>query len=230
MIKIGICDDEAVLHNQVKKIVSEYDFGVVAEIIDFMSGSELLEYGEYIDILLLDICMPEMDGIEVGHLLKKQRNIGKVIMLTSLTERFQEAFEIEAYRFVIKPIEPQKLIKAIEDAIKAFVGNEMIEVYFENKKYSFQQNEITYISKHQSRTELVIGKEVFQSTWTLSEWITLLDDRMFFQIHKSHIVNLSMISKITDKIYLISGEVLPVAKRRKNELLQKYMEYDLRYR
>lgn len=171
-----------------------------------------------------------MDGIAVGHILKKQHNIGKIIMLTSMTERFHEAFEIEAYRFVDKPIDEQKLIKAIQDSVETFIGNGAIEVFRESKKYFFHQKDIMYISKMLSRTEVIIGENAFQSTKSLAEWEKVLDGRMFFQAHKSHIVNLSKIDWIEDKIYLISGEVLPVAKRRKHDLLQKYMEYDLRYR
>lgn len=230
MIKIGICDDELTVHNQVKQIVSKCNFDTQLEIIDFMCGQELLGYEETIDILLLDICMPEMDGIAVGHLLKRRRNIGKIIMLTSMTERFEEAFEIEAYRFVVKPIDEKKLIKAIEDTLGTFIGNAVVEVYLESKKYSFKQKDIAYISKMHSRTEVIIGEAAFQSIQSLTEWEKVLDDRLFFQTHKSYIVNLSKVDRIEDKIYLISGEVLPVAKRRKNDLMQKYMEYDLRYR
>ena len=99
-MKLGICDDEAVVHHQVKEYIEGIDFGVSLELVDFYNGKELLESTSQIDILLLDICMPELDGIEIGRKLKGNLNIGKIIMLTSMVERFQEAFEIEAYRWM----------------------------------------------------------------------------------------------------------------------------------
>jgi len=68
MIKIGICDDELAIHNQVKKYILDKDFGEKIEIVSFLNGADLLEYGDTIDILLLDIVMPEIDGIDVAVL------------------------------------------------------------------------------------------------------------------------------------------------------------------
>lgn len=229
-MKLGICDDEAVVHHQVKEYIEGIDFGVSLELVDFYNGKELLESTSQIDILLLDICMPELDGIEIGRKLKGNLNIGKIIMLTSMVERFQEAFEIEAYRFITKPIDCEKLVKAIREASDTFVGCVPIEVYQSNQKYRFQQRQIRYIGRMTSRTEVIIGRESFQSGMTLADWEKVLDLRMFLQIHKSYIVNLSQIERIEDKLILKNGEILPIARRRKSELLKRFMQYDLRYR
>lgn len=227
---IGICDDEAVAHRQVKAYIENIDFGVVFDIIDFESGKELLAYAGAIDILLLDIAMPELDGIEIGHRLKTRHNIGRIIMLTGMIERFPEAFEIEAYRFVKKPIERDRLIKAIREAVNTFLGCSPVEVYQNNQKYVLKQRQIRYISRLNSRTEVIIGRESFQSPMTLREWEEQLDMRLFLQVHKSYIVNLSEIDEIEEKIILKNGEIIPIARRRKNELRKQFMQYDLKYR
>ena len=77
---------------------------------------------------------------------------------------------------------------------------------------------------------MIIGRESFQSGMTLAEWESVLDSRMFLQVHKSYIVNLSQIEQIEDKLTLKNGEILPVARRRKSELLKQFVQYDLRYR
>ncbi len=229
-MKLGICDDEAVVHHQVKEYINDIDFGIPLEVTDFYNGEALIESASQIDILLLDICMPGLDGIEVGRKLKGNVNIGKIIMLTSMLERSPEAFEIETYRFITKPIDRKKLVNVIREAIDTFVGCTQIEVYLDNQKYRFQQRQIRYISKLTSRTEVIIGRASFQSGMTLAEWEKVLDARMFLQVHKSHIVNLSEIERIEDKIMLKNGEILPVARRRKSELLNRFIQYDLRYR
>ena len=229
-MKLGICDDEAVVHHQVKEYINDIDFGIPLEVTDFYNGEALIESASQIDILLLDICMPGLDGIEVGRKLKGNVNIGKIIMLTSMLERSPEAFEIEAYRFITKPIDRKKLVNVIREAIDTFVGCTPIEVYLDNQKYCFQQRQIRYISKLTSRTEVIIGRESFQSGMTLAEWGSVLDSRMFLQVHKSYIVNLSQIEQIEDKLTLKNGEILPVARRRKSELLKQFVQYDLRCR
>lgn len=230
MIRIGICDDELSIHNQVKKYILDENFSEKIEIVSFLNGADLLEYEDALDILLLDIVMPEMDGIDVGRLLNRQKNVPKIIMLTSMRERFKEAFEISAYRFVTKPVVQSELIQAIWDAIKTFVGNSTVEVYRDSRKYCFQQKQIVYISKVQSRTEVIIGERAYQSTYSLEDWEEVLDERIFFRVHKSYIVNFFHIDRIEDKIYLSSEEILPVAKRRRTALMQKYIQYDLEFR
>lgn len=230
MLVIGICDDELSIHNQVKQYLSKEDFGEEIKIISFQNGKQLLEYDGRINILLLDIVMPEMDGIDVGRLVNRRKNVEKIIMLTSMVERFREAFEIEAYRFVTKPIMEKELIKTVHEAVRTFAGNSSVEVYSNYAKYNFQQKEIAYISKIQSRTEVIIGEKAYQSPWTMEEWEEVLDKRIFFRIHKSYIANLSYIDRIEDKIYLLSKEVLPIAKRRRSALLQQYIQYDLKFR
>jgi DNA-binding LytR/AlgR family response regulator len=230
MITIGICDDERAVHEQVKAYLDAHTWENELELIHFYDGQELLSYDNAIDILLLDISMPGPDGIEVGRRLKKSRKAGRIIMLTSMVERFPEAFEIEAYRFVPKPVEEEKLIRAIEDSLATFIGTDIVEVFQGNLKYDFPQKEISYISKVYSRTEVIVGKTAFQSDLTLDEWSGILDARMFFQVHRSYLVNLDKIQHIDEEIRLESGEKLPVARRRKADLMKCYMQYDLRYR
>lgn len=65
----------------------------------------------------------------------------------------------------------------------------------------------------------------------MGEWTKQLEGKLFFQCHKSYIVNLSMIEDIgEDRAILITGEQVRVARRRRAELLQVFMEYDTRYR
>lgn len=179
MIKIGICNAEIAIHNQVKKIIFANSFETKVELICFMSGKELLEYNGNIDILLFDISMLGKEGIRKEVFKKRYISIGKIIVLTDLVERFQEAFEIGAYRFITNDTIDERLIKAIKEAMATFIGNAIVEVYLESAKYNFEQREITYISKNQSRTEVIVANIVFHSIHTLLEWKQILDNRLF---------------------------------------------------
>ena len=127
MLKIGICDDEQIVSEILKRKVEIClrEAGVQAEITLFSQGQDLLETGEDLDILFLDIEMPEMDGIEVGKKLRQKGNDFKIIVATSMVERFKEAFYIDAFRFVTKPFEMEE-IRAI--------GGE-VELFIKGKKY-----------------------------------------------------------------------------------------------
>ena len=104
---IGLCDDEMNTHNRVEKMLDDYadmhDLNI--RLIHYVSAKELLDAKDDLDFLLLDIDMPEMDGIEAAHKLRDWGIDYKIIMLTAREDRYREAFKIRAFRFVPKPIE-----------------------------------------------------------------------------------------------------------------------------
>ena len=70
-MKLGICDDEAVVHHQVKEYIEGIDFGVSLELVDFYNGKELLESTSQIDILLLDICCQNWMELKLDENLRE---------------------------------------------------------------------------------------------------------------------------------------------------------------
>ena len=114
-IRIGICDDSEFAHDIVEGYTKEYcqKNGIDIEVIHYYSGKDLLNSKDDLDGLLLDIVMPDMDGIEVGRQLKDRGVPYKVIMLTVRQDIFKEAFKINAFRFVSKPVEQKEFDEAI---------------------------------------------------------------------------------------------------------------------
>ena len=122
MIKIGICDDQEIMQKKLKEILCDclVELKIEAEIFIYLSGKDVLSNSMKLDLLFLDIEMPEMDGIETGLALKKQGFVGKIIMASSAVERFKEAFTIQAFRFVTKPFEKSEILKVL----KAYMDEE----------------------------------------------------------------------------------------------------------
>ena len=125
MLHIAICDDEIHMLGKLKKMVHDFfkvhkiDITVAA----FTCGEKLLEYGKKIDILFLDIQMKNMDGIETAKILRKSGFSGFLIFVTILKETVFQAFEVQAFDYLIKPVEDyhfnkimQRLLEHIENA------------------------------------------------------------------------------------------------------------------
>ena len=102
MIKIGICDDEPIVCEILKKKVSVClaETNTEAEIECFYSGKELLDNSKKTDILFLDIEMPKLDGIETGKKLRENGKDCKIIVATSRVDRFKEG---NLYSFYFAP-------------------------------------------------------------------------------------------------------------------------------
>ena len=103
---IGICDDEIAELQSLKRMIESYcdAHGLEAEIHLFASGVELLSESEHLDLLFLDIAMPGVDGIEAGKRFRKRNPRCKIAMETCREDRIREAFYLEAYRFLPKPL------------------------------------------------------------------------------------------------------------------------------
>lgn len=229
---VGICDDERYAHEQVKNLLKKYckERGVCFEYRHFFSGKEVLENKDDIDVLLLDIHMPELDGIELAKQLNIMGIKYKLILLTCEKERFKDGFKIGAFRFVTKPIDEQELFEAVDDVRNSLIGNQTILVHADGIEYKIRQNEIYYLMSDGTQTRIFTQNNSFRSEKSLLQWEEELDDKLFFRSHRSFLVNLSKIEKIEDDIWLISKERISVSRRNRKNLLYAFMRFDSIYR
>lgn len=232
---IGICDDCEAVHQQIREYIREnFQEQTTEEIVkelffvDFMDGAELLKYDGQMDILFLDIDMPKLDGIQAGKRLRRKQFLGKIILLTSVKERATEGYEIEAYRYLPKPIDRKKLVQYIHEIIQNLAGMETVNLHAGGETYPVKQQNISYIMRlpHSSQTEIIVGKSMFRSKIGISEWMQILDGKLFCRTHRGYIVNLKMAEYIeNNRLILASGEIIPVSRREKAGVKKKFMEF-----
>ena len=235
VLRVGVCDDEKVIYSEMNKYITFYSEQrrIAVKTKYYQSGIELIENKDIadLDILFLDIDMPELDGIETAYQLNKFMKNCKIVMLTSKTERFKEAFKIGAFRFVTKPIEQQEVFDAIDDVRDRMIGNKELTLFRDGKNYIIQQKDILYVMMDKTSAYIFTEKHDFRSNEPLSWWEQELDERLFVRCHKGYIVNLSKIEELEkNMIRLVGGEKIPVARRRKEELELRFMKYDTKYR
>ena len=235
ILRVGICDDEEVIYNKMNRLMITYgeQKKLSMRVQYYSSGSRLLESKDIaeLDIIFLDIDMPELDGIETAHQFNRMKTDCKIIMLTSKVERFKEAFKIGAFRFVTKPIEEHEVFEALDNVRDSMAGMKMIDLYRDGRIYSVLQKDIFYIMVDKKSAYVYTEKYDYRSDETLDWWETELDERLFVRCHKGYIVNVSKIANICKNgIQLTTGERFPIARRRMQEVEQRLMEYDTVYR
>ncbi len=113
---VAICDDEAfmldLLEEKVKKMLPS---GATKR---FSSGRELLEDSTKVDILLLDIQMPGMDGMETARLFHRQQRDTLIIFVTAASEYVFQAFDVGAFHYLVKPLEDDKFFEVFGNAVQ----------------------------------------------------------------------------------------------------------------
>lgn len=227
MMKIGICDDEQIiceiLKEKVEICLEEND--IDAEILCFQRGRELLGTEEKLDILFLDIEMPEIDGIETGKKLLQQGKDCRIIVATSRVERFKEAFRINAFRFITKPFEIDEVREVLQEAVVSLGGTKKIEVYRNREKYNILCKDIFFIEAIDSSVEFVLEEGRYRKESSLSELEKELEKNIFFRINRQCMVNINKIERYEKGNVWILGDIKKVSQRRKKEFQLAYREH-----
>lgn len=232
MIKIGICDggksNLSLLEDIVCNCLKQLETSV--EIFNYDSGNVLLKNYEQLDLIFLNMQMPEMDGIETGKILRKRGYVGKIIMSGVGTERFKEAFTIDTFRFVSKPFQKEEIMEALKDYIETRLGIEEIKVRRKRNEYIFYQKDILYVYAVNSSIDLCMKNGIYRMERSLSELEGILDSRLFYKISKQYIINLKEIDEYSNGRVTIHETELKVSVRRKKEFEKVYHMFQIKYK
>lgn len=231
MINIAICDDNQLFLNSLADTVSHL---VKSEhnIFKFTKAKDLLnrieDYsGESIDIVITDIEMPELNGVNMAKELKNTQPRIQFIFVTNYTEYIQEVFTVNPVYYILKPVDENKLSEALEKAISQLSESDKrcFNVTTKNKIVRIRLDDIKYVESYSRK---IIVHEIRRNT----ELLMKLDDfekelpPYFLRIHKSYSVNMNMIRSINNnRIELFSGEVLPVAKAKYPEIKKNILAF-----
>lgn len=228
-VKIGLCDDESIIMEILKRQIETVmkKVGIDFEIKTFSSGKKLLSTVNSFHLVFLDLQMPEIDGIELGRRIRMKNPKCKTIIATGQVERFKEAFHVNAFRFITKPFCQEEVEEAICSFLKGRMGRKKISVYQNRVLYDIEQRDITYLLAYGSYIEVATENGIFRKEISLSDAEELLDNRMFFRVHRKYIVNMEKIEVYQDGNIWVNERKIEVARRKKREFEKKYMEFDL---
>ncbi|TCL58589.1 LytTR family two component transcriptional regulator [Kineothrix alysoides] len=231
MIKIGICDDEELVTDILQRIIEEclQEIGQHYEIHTFLSGRALLEKVQELDVVFLDVLMPDMNGYETGKQINKLNPGCRIIMATGEIEYFEEAFKINAVWYLRKPFYKEGIMEALTRVIHLSLGMNVVELYKERNKYRILQKNIKYVRAYNSYTEYFVGNEIFRKEVSLKGAEYELDMRLFFRIDKKYIVNISWIDAYKDEKIWIDGNEFILSRRRKSTFYKEYLLYQSEY-
>jgi two-component system LytT family response regulator len=244
MLKALIIDDESRARETISGMLRLYCpiINEITEADNIIEAQELLIKNEP-DIVFLDVQMPGGGGFE---LLQQLKTINfKLVFITAYQEHAIKAFKFSAVDYLLKPLNPDELIDAVERA-RTGIENENISLRLdtlvknmsikepEQKKIVIKTSESLHIIKvsdiirceadrNYTKFHLIDKKNVFVST-TIKEYEELLDKQGFFRVHQSHLINLSYISSFDKKdggtLVMKDGSLVPVAVRKKEALLK----------
>lgn len=212
--KIAICDDSKEDIAYVSSIVKSWaaTSRCVVDIKDFHSAESFLfhyeDENDY-DILLLDIEMDGINGVELAKRVRSDNKEVQIIFITGYNDYIADGYDVEALHYILKPVHADKLymvldracekLKKNEEALILLVGDTMVRIPL--YEIRFIEVRANYVTIH--------AKEDISVKTTLSGLADRLNE-MFFKIGRSYIVNMKYIRKITKAEVFLEGADMPL--------------------
>lgn len=214
-MRIAICDDESVQHDYLKQLLHKWSMqkNIIVNITCFPSAeSFLFRYTEdkMYDILLLDIEMGEMSGVELARAVRKTNKEIQIIFVTGYMEYIADGYDVEALHYLIKPVTQTKFFDVLDRAVIKLHRNEQtLYLNLGNENVRLPLYEIQYLEVQRNYVTIHADKE-YTVKMTLSELEKELDNT-FFRTGRSYIINLKYIRRILKtEIHLADGTILPL--------------------
>ncbi len=234
MLRIAICDDEKRLAEENKTVLETAlaELCVSAEITVYTDSRNLLyditEDGFHYDLLLSDIEMPEISGMELAERIKPFLPDIRIIFITSHIEYAIDAFELSIFRYVPKSDIEKRLPAAIKDAV-SLINLEADKSYTIQVKGRFEKipfRDILYIERDGKNAAINTSDGVSKVRKSLQTVFDELQSEEFIFIDRGCIVNLIHVMQIkTNTAMLKNGTVLPISRSHLQEVKEQINNY-----
>lgn len=231
ILHIAVCDDEAADRIQIagkaEKIMQEEELSCTVS--SYESGSDLLaaiQHGERFHMLLLDVMMDELGGMELAAALRKMGEDTAIIFISTNQEMALRGYEVSAVRYLAKPVQSERLREAMLYCYRTFCEKKEILLPTNKGQCRIPLLDIVYAEAMERMTKLVLKNRMETLNMKFSDLAGSLPGHQFILCHRSYLVNLDYVSYVRNReLELATGEVLPVSKYRHSALRQKLVDY-----
>lgn len=222
-MKCLVVDDDELSRNIIEDLIAGTDLTLVKSCSSAIEAFNILK-AEKIDLLFLDVDMPQMSGID---LLKSLTELPQVILITAHAKYAVESYEYNVTDFVVKPITHARFLKAVDKAKKNLqestlegTGSSTIFVKADSRLVQLPVDNIQYIEALGNYVNIYTNGGRYTVLTTMKEVEAKLLPPVFARVHRSFIVKVDKIESIEDNFINIGGKSIPIGKNYKEELMK----------
>lgn len=232
-LTIALCDDDTLMLKVIASTLKStlLKLNVSTDIYMFSSPQKLIDDLRFrqFDLFMLDIDMPEMDGLALGSILRNAGIVTPIIYLSAMEDRVYESFETRPFTFIRK----SKFVDEISGVMKRFVesidGSSLSRLVIQetnNRTISLELFRVLYFeSEIKSQKVFLLNQpQPLHIRCTMNYLDDSLKEHGFLRSHRSFLINCKYIQYIEhDKIYLTTGDTVPLGRSKADEFMEKYL-------
>lgn len=229
-LTIAICDDDKTHVDIIREYISRIDIDCDFKVIEAYSGEEVLELtkGNYLDIIFLDIEMKDLNGIETGKKIREQCEDTIIVYLTGFKDYALEAFQIESFQYIIKPITfdkfdtlMQKILVRLKE-MKTYTDiNKNLSIRTKQGIVYLKYQDIYYFERQGRKIYALARTGNYEFIDTLKSIMEHLDENIFLRCHQGFIVNIDKVLSISNNEIMLCniGRTIPVSRKYRKDVL-----------
>ncbi len=227
-VRIAICDDEERYRIELKTILNKLLINADLNIDTFDDGNILADAfaASPYDLVFLDIEMPAVDGITLAKKIRSRSENVFIVFLTSHIEYALEGYEVNALRYLTKPVDIEKLKEVIRYVQEKQGSSRQIIIKEDGEEILIDINDVIYMESMNQNVRIVTAKGEHVIRYNIGDFEEQLKNDGFFRIHRGYLISLSKVKKLSgNDVILDGGETLPVSRSNVKPLKEALYTY-----
>ncbi|MDE6641259.1 MAG: LytTR family DNA-binding domain-containing protein [Acetatifactor sp.] len=230
-MRVAICDDEAVQQQILRKYLEEWaqmkDEVLETEL--FISGESFLfawEDDRDYDLLILDIEMGQLNGMELAAKIRSQDENISILFVTGYDRYMSQGYEVSALHYLLKPLHKEKLFEVLDKVKKRGKDEEKHLFQTDKGPVSMPLSKIWYVEARSHQCILYTEKDEYTIYSGINETAEMLEkNREFVRCHRSYVVNVRhILAAVKSELVLDDNRRLPVSRNSEKRVKQAFME------
>ncbi len=231
MLRTAVVEDEPQCRKQILDMIEKYasENHKQIESVEFADGQELLDAGANsgFDLLLLDIEMPNMNGMKAAEKIRMYDKEAVIVFITNIARYALKGYEVDALDFIIKPIDYSTFRMRFARAVRRAEERERRKVGLElaDRIKWMDSRQIYYVETRSRLLYYHTAEGVFSVRAALKDVQKKLEPYHFIKCNQCYLVNLYHVSEIRKGIAVVAGEELEISRRSQNAFLAAVADY-----
>lgn len=233
MLRVAVCDDIPQAVAQIVGYLDEYQQlkNCVLDVKPFFNAEDLWEHlkSNSCDLIILDIELVKMNGVELGHLIRTELNDHalSIIYISAMDAYCMQLFDVQPLNFLPKPVDKQKLFDMIDLTIRLLDNKNHVFVFKDREgSHRLRVKEILYFESLAHNFKVVTKDKNYEIRANLSDIMTELSNFGFIQVHRSYVVNYDQIKVIKyEDLIMTNGDLIPISRNKRKETREALMKF-----